>query len=143
MLEPDDELPDAPLPTWDAVQAYARDRFDLDADEERWLSTTVFWDDSTRSQQVRVTTFERADGQPWLVLRSRVCRGNQLALKKALRLNDVLGIGTLALTEDDAYDLVYSFPLAVLTAAGLDDLIDQVAAAADDLEERTTGVDEY
>lgn len=143
MTEPEDEVPDAPLPTWDAVQAYARDRFELDADEDGWLATTVFWDDTPRSQQVRVTYFERADGQPWIGLRSAVCRLNQLAMKKALRLSHVLAIGTVALTEDDTYELVYSFPLAVLTAAGLDDLIDQIAAAADDLEERTTGADEH
>lgn len=143
MLEPDQEVPDAPLPTWDAVRAYARDRFDLDADEEGWFATTVFWNDTPRSQQVRVTYFERADGQPWIVLRSTVCRLDQLDMEGALRANDELAVATLALTEDDTYELVYSFPLAALTAAGLDDLIDQVAAAADDLEDPTTGADEY
>ncbi|AKT41719.1 hypothetical protein [Chondromyces crocatus] len=133
----------AALSTWEALHAYARDNYALDAEGEGWLATTVFWSDTPRSQQVRISAFDRADGAPWIALRSTVCRKEQLEPEEAIRQNDDLAVATLALTDDDSYELVYSFPLAALTGAVLDDLVNHVAAAADDLEEPTTGGDEY
>ncbi|EYF07331.1 hypothetical protein [Chondromyces apiculatus] len=132
-----------PLPTWEALYAHARERYAFDADGAGWFATTVFWADTPRSQQVRVSLFHRSDDAPWIVFRSTVCRREQLDLEEAIRLNEDLAVATLALTSDDVYELFYSFPLVALTVDVLDDLINQVAAAADDLEEPTTGVDEH
>lgn len=141
--EEDDGDGDDVLFSWEALQAYAREEYEIDVEEDGWFATTVEWADTDRTQQVLVSFFERDDEDPWIVFRSTVCRKDQLAPEEALRHNDDLAVATLALTDDDTYELVYSFPLEALTAALFDDLLDQVAASADDLEEATTSADDY
>jgi hypothetical protein len=89
-----------------------------------------------------VTHFDREEGEPWVVLRSAVCRQDQLSPEEALRRNDELPVATLALS-GDVYELVYSFPMEALTADRFDLLVDQIAADADDLEELFSGGDEF
>lgn len=139
----EDEEDDHALPSWEALQAYAREAYEIDVEEDDWFATTVEWSDTDRTQQILVSSFEREDEEAWIVFRSTVCRKDQLAPEEALRHNDDLAVATLALTEDDTYELVYSFPLEALTASIFDDLLDQIAAAADDLEEVTTSADDF
>ncbi len=142
--EDEDDDGDELLSSWEAVQAYAREEYEIDVEEDGWFATTLEWADTPRTQQVLVSFFERdEDEEPWIVFRSTVCRKDQLDPVEALRHNDDLAVATLALTEDDTYELVYSFPLESLTAALFDDLLDQIAASADDLEEATTSADDY
>jgi hypothetical protein len=135
-------LEDEPLTTWEALERYAREAYPLDGEGEGWFATTVTWTDTPRTHQVRVTHFEREEGEPWVVLRSAVCKEDQLRPEDALRRNDELPVAMLALS-GDVYELVYSFPLEALTAGRFALLLDQIAADADDLEEMFSGGDEF
>lgn len=137
-----DVLEDDALLDWAALQDHVQRAYALDGDGEGWFATTVMWTDTPRTHQVRVTYFERDKGEPWVVLRSAVCKREQLAPEEALRRNDELPVATLALS-GDVYELVYSFPMEALTASRFDMLLDQVAADADDLEELFSGGDEF
>lgn len=137
-----DVLADDPLPEWSVLEDHARRAYTLDGEGEGWFATTVTWTDTPRTHQVRVTSFERDEGEPWVVFRSAVCKRDQLSPEEALRRNDELPVATLSLS-GDAYELVYSFPMEALTASRFDMLLDQVAADADDLEELFSGRDEF
>ncbi|MCC6553169.1 MAG: hypothetical protein IT372_09140 [Polyangiaceae bacterium] len=138
----EDEGEEASLSSWEALADHARATYALDGEGEDWFATTVSWIDTPRTHQVRVTCFEREEGEPWVVLRSAVCKREQLSPEEALRRNDELPVATLALS-GDVYELVYSFPMEALTAARFELLLDQLAADADDLEELFSGSDDF
>jgi hypothetical protein len=138
----DQYLEDECLTTWEILERHARRAYPLDGDGEGWFATTVSWTDTPRTHQVRVTHFDRNQGEPWVVLRSAVCKREQLSPEEALRRNDELPVATLALS-GDVYELVYSFPLEALTSSRFDMLLDQIAAEADDLEETFSGGDQF
>ena len=83
------------MPTWRELKDYARTKYALDDDAEDDFSL-IFEFETGRTQKIGVTRFS-AFGKDWIELRSYVCKGTQLAMDVALRKNEEMAIGALAL----------------------------------------------
>ncbi|MEO8554206.1 MAG: hypothetical protein ABI678_29725, partial [Kofleriaceae bacterium] len=98
------------MPTWPELKEYARGKYVLDDDADDDFSL-IFEFETGRTQKIGITRFA-AFGKDWIELRSYVCKGDQMPHDVALRKNEDLAIGALALDDDGDDGLLYSVPLA-------------------------------
>lgn len=125
---------------WAGLQEWARDKYELENDEDDWFGVTLEYADG-RSQKVVVThfTFQNAD---WAEIRSPICEESELSPKVALKKNAEFAVGGIGL-KDGKYYLFYSVPLEDLSEGEFEVPLNVIAASADGLEETYSGGDEH
>jgi hypothetical protein len=125
---------------WAGLQEWAREKYELENDEDDWFGVTLEYADG-RSQKVVVThfTFQNAD---WAEIRSPICEESELAPKVALKKNAEFAVGGIGL-KDGKYYLFYSVPLEDLSEGEFEVPLNVIAASADGLEETYSGGDEH
>jgi hypothetical protein len=129
------------MPTWDELRAFAQSKFNLDDDNDDAFS--LVWEfDGGRTQKIGVSRFSAFD-KDWIELRSYVCKEAEMQPKVALRKNDDLAIGALALDEDGDYCVLYSVPLDTMDLEEFVLPLSVLAQIADDLEENYSGADAF
>lgn len=129
------------MPSWDEIKDYARSKYTLDDDQDDSFSLVFRYDDD-RTQKIGIahfTAFER----DWIEFRSYVCKEADMVMKVALRKNDDLPIGALALDEDGDYCLLYSAPLATMDPEEFELPLTILAQIADDLEQTYSASDAF
>jgi hypothetical protein len=129
------------MPTWRELKDYARSKYALDDDAEDDFSL-IFEFETGRTQKIGVTRFS-AFGKDWIELRSYVCKGAQLDSKVALRKNEEMAIGALALDEEGDYCLLYSLALATLQPDEFEVPLHALAHVADELEAHYAKSDDF
>lgn len=129
------------MSNWAGLQAWARENYTLDNDEDEWFGLTVSYDSDGRSQKVIVSRFEYLE-QDWAQIRSAICEENEMSPKLALKKNAELGaIGGIGLL-DGRYYLFQSVPLDDLSEDEFTVPLNAVAAVADTLEGSHSGGDD-
>jgi hypothetical protein len=129
------------MPTWGEIKEHARSKYTLKSDEEEFF--TLVWEyPDGRSQQIYVRHFPSYERE-WVEFRSYVCNESELSPRVALRKNETLPIGALALDKDGDYFIIYSVQLATLDLEEFDLPLSAVARAADVLELQHTAKDDY
>ena len=129
------------MPSWEEIQEHVRNKYKLDDDEPNYFS--LVWDyGNGRSQKVFVRRFNAFD-MDWLEFRSAACPGDAMPHKVALRKNEELALGALALDSDNDYVVLYSAPLPTMDPDEFELPLRVVARIADDIEEQYTGEDDF
>jgi len=129
------------MPTWRELKDYARSHYTLDDDTDDDFSL-VFEFETGRTQKIGVTRFA-AFGKEWIELRSYVCKGDQLDPRVALRKNEEMAVGSLALDEEGDYCLVYSIALATMEPDEFEIPLHALAHVADELEAHYAKSDDF
>jgi hypothetical protein len=129
------------MPTWRELKDYARSKYALDDDAEDDFSL-IFEFETGRTQKIGITRFS-AFGKDWIELRSYVCKGAQLDAKIALRKNEEMAIGALALDEEGDYCLLYSLALAAMQPEEFEVPLHALAHVADELEAHYAKSDDF
>lgn len=131
------------MPTWSEIQEYARGKYVLDDDEDDWFSLVFSYEQSGRTQKIRVRHFEAFD-EHWVEFRSVVCKGTEMPAKIALRKNADFALGFLALDGDDDYVLIHTAPISTMDPAEFERPLHVIAGTADGLEkEYSEGNDDW
>lgn len=137
-----DEEDEAVFDGWAGLQAWAREHYELDDDEEDFFSFVVTWNDTERTQKMLVRHTESAD-ESWVVFASYVARKEQVDPWALLAKNMEETVATYAVDDEGFVQLVYSYPLDELTPRRFRPLTTYFAARADDFEEELTKADEF
>ncbi|WP_436534715.1 hypothetical protein [Actinoplanes sp. HUAS TT8] len=129
------------MPSWHELREHARTQYTVDKMEDDWFS--VVWAfGGDRTQRVVISRYEAYE-QEWVEFRSYVCAEAELSPRVALRKNDELNLGALALDKDGDYSLVHRAALATLDQAEFALPVQVIAAIADRFEIEHTAKDEY
>jgi len=129
------------MPTWHELRQHARTAYTLSVDEETWFS--LVWSlDTERTQQIVVSHYEAMD-RDWIEFRSYVCKEAEMTPRVALRKNEGLGLGALALDEDGDYVLIHRAALASLDPDEFVLPLRLIAQTADELEIQQTARDDF
>ena len=129
------------MPTWNEIKDYARSKYKLMEDEERYFSL-VFGFSNDRSQKIFVRVFDAFDMQ-WVEFRSVVCHGDKMPAKVALKKNEEFACGALALDRDGDYVLIYNAPLPTMDPDEFELPLNVIARTADKLESEYSGDDDF
>ncbi|HFE46013.1 MAG TPA: hypothetical protein ENJ18_11075 [Nannocystis exedens] len=129
------------MPTWNEIKDYARSKYKLMEDEERYFSL-VFGFSNDRSQKIFVRVFDAFDMQ-WVEFRSVVCHGDRMPAKVALKKNEEFACGALALDGDGDYVLIYNAPLPTMDPDEFELPLNVIARTADKLESEYSGDDDF
>ncbi|MEO6771399.1 MAG: hypothetical protein ABI467_00040 [Kofleriaceae bacterium] len=129
------------MPTWRELKDYARGKYTLDDDGEDDFSL-VFELETGRTQKVGITRFA-AFGKDWIEMRSYVCKGAQLDPGVALRKNEEMAIGALALDQEGDYCLLYSLALENMEPDQFEIPLHALAQVADELEAHYAKSDDF
>ncbi len=129
------------MPTWNEIKDYARSKYKLMEDDERYFSL-VFGFDGGRSQKIFVRVFEAFDME-WVEFRSVVCSGDKMPAKVALKKNEEFACGALALDSDGDYVLIYNAALPTMDPSEFELPLNVVARTADKLESEYSGDDDF
>jgi hypothetical protein len=129
------------MPTWRELKDYARTKYALDDDAEDDFSL-IFEFETGRTQKIGITRFA-AFGKDWIELRSYVCKGAQLDKEVALRKNEEMAIGALALDEEGDYCLLYSVALDTMDPEEFEIPLHALAHVADELEAHYAASDDF
>jgi hypothetical protein len=130
------------MPTWGELREYARSKYKLADDEERWFSVVFAFQDG-RSQKNCVRAFDAFEKE-WVEFSTVVCKLEEMAPKVALRKNHQFVVGTLALDKDDDYLLIHAAPLDTMDPSEFELPLQALARSADLLEkECSAGNDDY
>ena len=129
------------MPTWRELKDYARSKYALDDDAEDDFSL-IFEFETGRTQKIGITRFA-AFGKDWIELRSYVCKGAQLDKEVALRKNEEMAIGALALDEEGDYCLLYSVALDTMDPEEFEIPLHALAHVADELEAHYAASDDF
>lgn len=129
------------MPTWNEIKDYARSRYRLADDQEHYFSLIFAFDDG-RSQKIFVRRFE-AFNMEWVEFRSAVCPGDKIPPKVALRKNEGLACGALAIDSDGDYILVYNAPLPTMDPDEFELPLHVIARTADRFENDYSGEDDF
>ena len=127
------------MTTWGEVQAHVREHYELLSDNPHSFSLWFEYE-TGRRQQITVRRFAAFDID-WVEFRSAVCPRSKLDPEQAVRRNETLACGALALDESDTYVLLYTAPLPTLDREELDMPLYVIAGTADHLEHELTGDD--
>ena len=130
------------MPTFTELKEYARSKYTSMDDETDTSFSLVFEFEDGRSQKIGISCFNAYD-KDFIEFRSYVCKEEQLQPKVALRKNEDLAIGGLALDEDGDYCLVYSVALDTMDPEEFEIPLKAIAMTADDLEETYAASDEH
>lgn len=130
------------MPSWGEIQDFARSKYKLMDDQENWFSLVFRWGEDNRSQKIIVRKFT-AFNIEWVEFRSVVCSGEQLPPKVALRKNDDLAVGALALDSDGDYVLLHCAPLPTMDPEEFELPLHVIASTADELEKQYSDEDKW
>ncbi|MFD6756965.1 MULTISPECIES: hypothetical protein [Micromonospora] len=129
------------MPTWYELREHARTKYTLEDLEDDWFS--LIWTyESDRTQKITVRRYE-AHEREWIEFRSYVCGGKDMKPRVALRKNDDLDLGALALDDEGDYALIHNALLATLDPDEFAIPLQVIAATADELEHQLTAGDEF
>jgi len=129
------------MPSWEEIQAFARERFELVEDQIGYFATIVKFEDQ-RKQRISATYFE-IDRVGYVQIRTRVCREQELDPEWALEQNASLVIGAFAL-EQGTYFVSRTVAAYSLFLDEFECMILNIAAYADDVEAaRRSGADDF
>ncbi len=106
------------MTTWAEVQAHMRTRYELETDTPRGFSLWFGYADGHR-QRVEVRRFQAFEID-WLEFRSVVCTASKFEPVEALRHNDSMACGALAIDGNDTLVLIYSAPLPTMDTEELE-----------------------
>ncbi len=129
------------MPTWNEIKDYARSKYKLMEDDERYFSLVFGFSDG-RSQKIFVRVFDAFDMQ-WVEFRSVVCNGDRMPAKVALKKNEEFACGALALDGDGDYVLIYNAPLPTMDPDEFELPLNVIARTADKLESEYSGDDDF
>lgn len=129
------------MPTWNEIKDYARSKYRLAEDDEKFFSLVFEFDDG-RTQKIFVRVFEAFSGE-WIEFRSIVGPGDKMQHQVALQKNADFACGALALDKDGDYIFVYNAPLATMDVDEFELPLHVVARTADRLEKDYVGNDEW
>ncbi|MCA9638581.1 MAG: hypothetical protein KC420_21275 [Myxococcales bacterium] len=129
------------MPSWKEIKDYARSKYKLAEDEERYFSLIFGFNDG-RSQKIFVRRYEAFDME-WVEFRSVVCNGDKMPPKVALRKNEDFACGALALDGDGDYVLIYNAPLPTMDPDEFELPLHVIAKTADRLESEYSGEDDF
>jgi hypothetical protein len=130
------------MPTWTEIQRYARSKYPLAKDEERWFSIVFGYGDTQPLTQRVVVRHFSAFEQEWIEFRSAVCRRSKMTALVALQKNHDLAVGALCIHQG-RYALTYSVPLATLDPEEFELPLHVIARTADDRGQEYSGKDEH
>lgn len=138
----EDEDEDDRLQHWSDVKAFARRTWTLSEEGEDYVALTMTWSGTPRTQHVEIALYPY-DNEDWMVLRSTVCRREQMDAQEALVKNGGQPFALLSVA-DDVIDLTYTIPIRGLAPERLERLVELIAEDADNMEEiYTGGADEF
>jgi hypothetical protein len=106
------------MTTWAEIRAYVRARYELETDTAHSFSLSFCYQDGSK-QRIEVRRFEAFEID-WLEFRSTVCAASKLDAVEALRQNDTMACGALALDESDTVVLLYAAPLPTMDTEELE-----------------------
>ncbi len=106
------------MTTWAEVQAHVRTRYELDTDTDDGFSLSFGYADGHR-QLVQVRRFQAFEID-WLEFRSAVGPASWLDPEQALRQNEAMACGSLAIDAQDTLVLLYSAPLPTMDTEELE-----------------------
>jgi len=129
------------MPSWNEIKDYANSKYTLNKDEDTYFSIVFGYDDD-RSQQIMVRNFQVND-EEWVEYRTFICAEADLNTRVALRKNEELLVGALALDKDGDYCLLHNARLATLDLEEFEQPLHSLARSADQIEEEHTGKDDY
>ncbi|MEV6344394.1 hypothetical protein [Actinoplanes sp. NPDC051851] len=129
------------MPTWHELREHARTTYTLDKDEQEWFSL-VWGLESGRKQRIVVSRYEAYD-QEWAEFRSFICTEAEMSPRVALRKNDSLNLGALALDDDGDYSLVHRAAIATLDQQEFALPLRVIADIADRFENEHAAKDAY
>jgi len=128
------------MATWPEIQAHARDRFALITDRDRSFRLTWTHDDG-RTQLIQVRRVSAFSAE-WLELKSPVCHAHEMDHTVALKKNNELAVGALAI-EEPYMVVVHNVKLRGLEPADFEASLAILAGLADSLELEFTGGDDF
>lgn len=129
------------MPSWHELREHARTQYTVDRLEDDWFSVQWSFDDE-RTQRVVVSRYEAWE-QEWVEFRSFICAESEMDPRVALRKNDSLNLGALALDDDGDYSLVHRAALATLDQAEFALPLQAIASIADRFENEHAAKDQY
>ncbi len=129
------------MPSWHELREHARTQYIVDRMEDDWFSLQWSLNDD-RTQRVVVSRYEAFD-QEWVEFRSFICAEAELSPRVAVRKNDELNLGALALDADGDYSLVHRAALATLDQAEFALPVQAIASIADRFEVEHAAKDQY
>ncbi|HEX7700238.1 MAG TPA: hypothetical protein VF403_05945 [Kofleriaceae bacterium] len=129
------------MPSWPELKDYAKSKYVLDDDGDDDFSL-IFEFETGRTQKVGITRFTAFD-KNWIEFRSYVCKGAQMDKEVALRKNEELAIGALALDDEGDYCLLYSVALDTLDPDEFEIPLHALAHVADELEAHYAASDDF
>jgi hypothetical protein len=128
------------MSTWSEIRNHAKAQHDLQSETERGFRLT--WSDSSGRSQLIQARWVRAFDADWLELKSPVCHAHEMDPTEALKKNNELAVGALAI--DDPYMVVvHNVQLDGLAVSAFDASLALIAALADSLELELTGRDHF
>jgi hypothetical protein len=122
------------MSSWKEIQEYVRRNYKLQEDDPDWFSIIWADEDDGDEQQVIVSRFSAFD-MDWVEFRSYAGPGNALTHEAALRRNEELALGALALDEDNDYVVVYSTPLDAMDTETFEIPLRVIPLIASDIED--------
>jgi hypothetical protein len=131
-----------PMPSWHELREHARTQYQVDKMEDDWFSVLWSLDAEGRTQRIVVSRYEAYE-QEWVEFRSFVCAGSEMSPRVALRWNDGLDIGALALDSDGDYALIHRAAIATLDQQEFALPLQAIAVVADEFENEYTAKDAY
>ena len=129
------------MPSWNELKEYARSKYVLDDDTDEGFSL-IFEFDNNRTQKIGISHFTAFD-KDWIEFRSYVCKGTQMDKEVALRKNEDLAIGALALDDEGDYCLLYSVALDTMDPDEFEIPLHALAHVADELEAHYAASDDF
>jgi hypothetical protein len=129
------------MPSWNEIKDYVQSKYTLNVDAPTHFSLVFGYDDD-RSQQIGVRNFHSGD-EEWIEFRTFVCAEADLNPRVALRKNEDILVGALALDKDGDYCLIHNARLATLDLTEFEYPLHALAHSADLLEEEHSGQDDF
>jgi hypothetical protein len=124
---------------WDALRGYIKSNYKV-ADDRLDALRLLFDVGNGRSQAVIVN---RLGDSGWVEVSTAVCNEKQLDPRDALRRNNDMIVGGLAMLNDGTIIFRHSFPLANLDPNEFEEPLDVAVRFGDKLERELSGADVY
>ncbi|BCY08553.1 YbjN domain-containing protein [Actinoplanes sp. L3-i22] len=130
------------MPSWHELREHARTQYQVDKMEDDWFSVLWSLNAEGRTQRIVVSRYEAYE-QEWVEFRSYLCAESEMSPRVALRKNDSLNIGALALDKDGDYSLIHRAAIATLDQQEFALPLQAIALIADRFEDEHTAKDAY
>lgn len=129
------------MASWRDLQGYVRHRFEVIEDNPRWLQVVVPTR-SGRTQSVYIWHRQPKRREDWVLLASPFALANQVDLKRTLTIAGQIAPAGVALVGKQLA-IRHSLPLANMDPNELEDPMEIISEAADDLERALRETDYY